>query len=310
MKTKILCLASLLLFLMSCNQNQPSAPQGNKDVEIVDNNTPNDVTSPSEGEDHSTPGGETKQYDEEYPAEEQSLNNPIWGIWNEPATEYLDITSLLFAENGVLVYRHTADGLKLNQTAGSFYQMVYTVEDNSLNIGDRQAFYHGSFITIPGYSTSYSIENDVLSVSNFKIEPDYSASLTLKKAEKIEKVSLDDNSKKALGKIFSHSNELVNGLNGSCVKIFASMSELKAICPEDVNLPNIDFSKQCVIAAACQNTESLTWHADLYRNQEVDLYEFVVSAKSDSDNLVYAYGVYSIPAATISKIKHMAQLVK
>lgn len=313
MKMKILILASLLMLCISCEQNTPSQEQEQPVVESNqgdDNASANEETFPDEdnssSEEQGTSSSENGYETEEDDLSSQTPDHPIVGIWNAPLRDYL-IKSLAFASNGMVDYRVYGE-YPINPGTG--YSMMYSVQEDELVFSEKAGCFAGFFQTLP-YTTPYSIQDDILTIDNFQSEGGDFYTLQLKKAEKIEKVSLEKETSKVLKQIFSPSNELLeqNTYEGN-VYVIGSMSELQKICPDGISVPTIDFTKQCIIFASCYLTDNKTWRAELYRNQEVDLYEFLVSATRDPQDMVYAYGVFAVPADKIEKIKQMVQLMR
>lgn len=244
------------------------------------------------------------------PLNQQEINakKQIVGVWNEiDKTDQSTIKSLVFTENGSLTFRWQADesGEIVIAWGGDYANLKYTVTDTKLSISscpDQEGK------VSMAYASPYSLTEDILTIDSFTYSKNsLIKNFKLQKAEQIPVVALSEQEKKQMDAIFSCSNERLNENN---VVVIRTMEELKAICPDNITPPEIEFSEQCIVFASLPNITNEVIKNGLFRNNSNDLFEFVVIAdKSIGEETIYTYGVYAIPPSRITKIKAMVQLV-
>lgn len=230
------------------------------------------------------------------------------GVWNEERQNGY-IKTLVFTQTGNLIYRNEYDeSLDVRPLGGGYpgADLLYSVQEDKLFISAKpDAEGNVAF----SYTTPCRIQNDIIEIDSFA-SPNI-LTLThfrLQKEEQIPDATLEANTIKALETIFDSSNELPGEFfeyNG--VKVLTK-EEFQSLCPETVQLPDIDYGTQTILFAALKCGCS---SVGLYRNNANDLYELVMEKSDNYDGgYVYAYGVYAISPDKIKKIKALGRLIQ
>ena len=273
MKAKILIIASIAMLFMACETNSP---------EELQNQTSSETTTTTE---------ETKQ--EETP--EPLTAEQLVGVWNESQGKN-GIRSLLFIENGMLLYRQYENGLEK-----TLANLQYKVEEEKLIVSSDPS------ATNPWSDTlSVVIKDSVMTIDNFKYtKKDVPFSFIAKKAEDITQAK----SNSYLDKIFNKSNLLLYQSQYSptgWAYVFSNLSNISNIS----GVPNYDSQTQCIVSTDRTDYTKEGMRVALFRNQEINLFEFVLMThKSSNGETVYPYGVFNIAASELSSIKRFTYIV-
>ena len=115
----------------------------------------------------------------------------------------------------------------------------------------------------------------------------------------ISKLQLDTPDVYLLDFIFDSSNPKLRNIGEDTVYTISSKEELLNLCPEELQCPNIDFSKSGIVYSVIKrpsiSDEVVT--SELIYDKEFDALNFVVTIQECSDcwdaiGYVYPYGVY------------------
>lgn len=126
----------------------------------------------------------------------------------------------------------------------------------------------------------------------------------------VPQITIQNNS---LAEIFSKSNQkLLRNIpqNGDTVIVIRSETELMNICPDNVEVPSIDFSKNCIVYASV-TTASISDELvsnKLYYSKDSKTYIFDVCIQHCIECFaaighVYPYGIYKISPTSINDIE-------
>ena len=261
-----------------------------------------------------------------------NTNNPeqkeLVGTWSEQYYEQTMIKSITFKNDGFLLY--TDKPTSEETWPGINAELKYSIANMSKLCfsGERIVFNDltSKFVREPfAFSTGYSIEGNVLTLDSFSYDGDHSKyyePLVLyrteypSKKEKIPSAQLDEEQINQLNIIFKRENTLLKDFPSCNVIVIHSPEELRCICPINDSIPNLDFSKQCLVFAPIDlssvNDEIVG--CNLYRNTENDIFEYEVEIQKCTEcyhvtDHVYAYGIYSIPSEEIKQIDTYVQLL-
>lgn len=241
----------------------------------------------------------------------QKTDENLLGMWYlMPGNGDGTGTSLFFDEDGIVVYRCVPDitQMVVSDWGGIEKNMTYTIADNNkLCISYSGETYDISPETFE-YTTDYTIKEDRLTILNFSMDGYRFEEVSFVAGEEVPKKELNESDKASLDAIFSPNNpyfhsDKVNEYNTSIV---LSEEELRAMCPEGVALPEIDFSKECILFSyflAASSDYNLLGTA-LYHNPLNDLYEYRIRIRgcficSDALKEHVAYSVHTIPSNSI-----------
>ncbi len=243
----------------------------------------------------------------------QETNYKLQGMWYLPSnpdggTE----TSLLFDEYGLLTFRVKPDITQnvVLDWGGKERYMNYTTENNKLRI-----FYYDLSAIYPplsfDYTTDYTIHGDTLTINRFSWDGERFAEVFLVAAEEVPEAELSAENKKRLDAIFTPDNPYFHSdrVNECTTCVVRSEEELQAMCPDNVSLPEIDFSKECIVFSYIQvpSINSGLIGTTLYHSPLNDLYEYYIKIQrcyncyEAMDHRV-AYSVHTIPGNSIRYI--------
>ena len=230
------------------------------------------------------------------------------GVWNEEGQNGY-IKTLVFTPTGNLIFRTEYDQSLDVQPLGGGYpgaDMLYFVQDDKLFISAKpDAEGNVAF----SYTTPCRIQNDIIEIDSFATPNIITiTSFRLQKEEKIPEASLEANTIKMLDAIFTPSNELPGEFFNHHGVSPLTKEDFQSICPENAQVPDIDYDTQTILFAALKCGCS---SVGLYRNNANDLYELVMEKSDNYDGgYVYAYGVYAVSPDKIKKIKALGRLIQ
>ncbi len=237
-------------------------------------------------------------------------DNSLHGMWYYTSSDEDGTgTSLLFDEDGLLTYRWVPDITQsvVIDWGGKVKYMNYTIVNGKLQISSYDLSEVDPNDTFE-YTTDYTIRGDRLTINRFSWDGERFAKVTLVAGEEVPKAGLSAQDKMRLEAIFTPENpyfhsDKVNEYNTCIVR---SIEELQAMCPENVSLPEIDFSKECIVFSYIQ-VASVNYGligTTLYHNPLNDLYEYRIKIQrcsicSDAIDHRVAYSVHAIPGNSI-----------
>lgn len=237
-------------------------------------------------------------------------DNSLHGMWYYTSSDEDGTgTSLLFDEDGLLTYRWVPDITQSDviDWGGMVKSMTYTIVNGKLQISSYDLSEVDPNDTFE-YTTDYTIRGDRLTINRFSWDGERFAEVSLVAGKEVPKAELSTQNKTRLDAIFTPDNpyfhsDKVNEYNTCIVR---SIEELQAMCPENVSLPEIDFSKECIVFSYIQvsSVNSGVIGTTLYHNPLNDLYEYRIKIQrcsncSDAIDHRVAYSVHAIPGNSI-----------
>lgn len=238
-------------------------------------------------------------------------DNSLHGMWYYTSSDEDGTgTSLLFDEDGLLTYRWVPDITQSDviDWGGMEKSMTYTTANNKLCISYADALTEIYPQSLFEYTTDYTIQGNKLTINRFSWDGERFAEVSLVAGEEVPKAELSTQNKTRLNAIFTPDNpyfhsDKVNEYNTCIVR---SIEELQAMCPENVSLPEIDFSKECIVFSYIQ-VASVNYGligTTLYHNPLNDLYEYRIKIQRcsncyDAIDHRVAYSVHTIPGNSV-----------
>lgn len=239
--------------------------------------------------------------------------NNILGMWYEQA-EGATIKSLLFQEDGTLLFRWSPDPTsQIIIDWGGEYNILHYVLDNEKVVISVSSDTEEVEFT---YQTPYSISNNILTIDSFVYEGKVFNGFKLYHGNEVTLVEIDTNNAEQLKTIFSTDNELLADCIGFQVKTINSAEELQSICPPNQIVPEIDFSKQCIVYSLVRLSSSgdEILNSALLCNNQNHSYEYFVDIQQCIECYtdikdVFVYGVYDVAPSEMIYINPIIQLI-
>ena len=277
MKTRILIVASLAMLLISCDMNImwepiPVDPPINDSIpndSIPNDSIPNDsiISEPVPSPD------------------DLALAQQLIGVWNTAPSDGC-CRSLLFTESGQFVDRGTM-AFSPMPNYGSYkrgVQYVYSIVDGKLIYSTD--------------TTSFHIDNDVLTIDFFRISGVEVGQIVLKKAYEVPAVPLSQESIYKLNALYSL--DTLKSFAGPWVVASRDIDDIYGKSYPRSFIPEFNSDKHTLILARTPFYRREGLNVKLYYNQDMGFYEYVGEGHT-SEGKIYAapYGIYDIPYETL-----------
>ena len=272
MKTRILIVASLAMWLTACEMNIilepiPVDPPINDSIPtdtIPNDSIPNDsiISEPVPSPD------------------DLALAQQLIGVWNTAPTNNYFCRSLFFSKHGQLVDRGEVTKLTWQMIRPKPRQFVYSVQNGKL-------IYNND-------TTSFHLENDILTIDSFWISSNEKVSLVLKKAYEVPAVPLCQESIEKLDALYSFDTQqsFAGGIYiDNCV-----IAPTGEPC-NSVKIPEFDYNKHILVLYRITLYRKEGLDVGFYYNQDLEYYEFVGEAQKalEGETMTMPYGIFDIP---------------
>lgn len=273
MKTRILIIASLAMLLTACEMNIILEP-----IPVdppINDSIPND-TIPND----SIPNDSI--ISEPVPSpDDLALAQQLIGVWNTAPANNFSCRSLFFSKHGQLVDRVEIDKNTWQVIHPKPRQFVYSIQNGKL-------IYNND-------TTSFRIENDVLTIDSFWISSNEIAQIVLKKAYEVPSVPLSQESIEKLDALYSF--EAPQQFAGVGIYI-----DNRVITPagepcNSFKIPEFDYSKHILILDRITFYRKEGLNVGFYYNQDLGYYEFVGEGHKalEGETTTMPYGIFDIP---------------
>ena len=274
MKTRILIVASLAMLLISCDMNIMWEPIPVDP--LINDSIPND-TIPSD-----------TIISEPVPnPDDIALARQLVGVWNAAPVNN-NSHSIFFTEDGRLIDRGDmpqAPNLSLRYPTPRIFS--YSIKDGKL-------IYNAD-------TTSFRIENDVLTIDAFRISSKEICQIVLTKAYEVPAVPLCQESIDKLNNLYSSDTyHDIPGTNVYASDCFVDIDG--SFMPKSFNIPEFNPNKHTLILARMLMYRRDGLNIQLYYNQDSGYYEVIGEGNYvlDGEKCAMPYGIFDIPYETFN----------
>lgn len=287
MKTRILIVASLAMLLISCDMNIMWEPIPVDP--LINDSIPNDSIPNDSIPNDSIPVEPIPNPDD------LALTQQLIGVWNT-APSNNSCRSLLFTRHGQLIDRGDmpkAPNLSLRYPTPRIF--TYSIKDDKL-------IYNAD-------TTSFRIENDVLTIDAFRISSKEICQIVLTKAYEVPAVPLCQESIDKLNNLYSSDTyHDIPGTNVYASDFFVDIDG--SFMPKSFEIPEFNPNKHTLILARMLMYRRDGLNIQLYYNQDSGYYEVIGEGNYvlDGEKCAMPYGIFDIPYETFNFFYKMGYL--